>query len=199
MKHLFIQKLLLIGILVGVNVLLFNLTTLFSISYPMIPSAQAQTQCAFDTASCSWDAVTGAASYNIKITQVESGTVIRNDSVGASTTRIVFPVIQGKTYQCDISAVNSCGATGGTGSHSLTCEVGGIFPSVTPIPTVPAGVTVFPTATPTFPPAATTAPTIITQITPTPTLPPTGDLSTTIVMGVGGVILAILGGIAFIL
>jgi len=118
------------------------------VEYPSCVGAQ----CSFVQASCSWDAITGATSYAIKISQVESGAVVRNDSVNASTTRIVFSVVQDKTYQCDVSAVSSCG-TGPVGTHSLLCAVQGVVSTPTPPvqPTVPVSTpvpTLVPTATP---------------------------------------------------
>lgn len=109
------------------------------------------TQCSFVQANCSWDAITGVTSYAIEISQVESGEVVRSDSVNASTSRVVFSVVQDKTYQCDVSAVNSCG-TGPAGTHSLLCSVQGVVATPTPAPTtVPVSTpipTLVPTATP---------------------------------------------------
>lgn len=109
--------------------------------------------CTFDKASCSWDPVSGASSYNVKVTEVDSGNVVKTDSITSGTTKIVFPVTPGKTYKCEVTAVNSCGSTGGTGSDSLLCSVPGNTTSPSPTPK----------ATPT-PPPATPAP----VSTPTP-------------------------------
>lgn len=133
------------------------------------PSCQG-TQCNFTQASCSWAAVNGATSYNITITQVESGTVTSTTSVTAPTVTTTFSVVQGKTYRCDIAAVNSCGASGQVGSAQALCSVDGQVSS--PQPTAP--------------------PQVI------PTVVPTGDTQTTLLVGVGGVIVAILGGVLFL-
>lgn len=91
-------------------------------------------QCSFTEANCTWDAVSGAVNYNIKVTETDTNTVVKTDKVTSATTKVVFPVVTGRTYQCDISAINSCGATGGTGMDSLLCKVDGVFASPSPTP-----------------------------------------------------------------
>ncbi len=135
------------------------------------PSCQG-TQCNFAQASCSWAAVNGAVSYTITVTQVESGTVTTTTTVTAPTVTYAFPVQQGQTYQCSITAVNSCGTSGAAGSAQALCTVDGQVSS--PAPTTPA-----------------TAPQVI------PTVAATGDTNTTILIGVGGVLITILGGALF--
>lgn len=100
------------------------------------PSCQGD-QCSFTEASCSWDAVSGASKYALKITEVDSNSVVKTEE--STGTRVVFPVTQGKTYQCDVSAINSCGNTGGVGSDSLLCAVEGLVstPAPTAAPTAP--------------------------------------------------------------
>lgn len=132
------------------------------------PSCQG-TQCNFAEANCSWAAVNGAASYSISVTQVDSGTVTTTTTVTAPTVTSAFPVEQGKTYRCDITAINSCGASGAVGSAQAVCAVDGQVSS----------------------PAPTTPPQVI------PTVVPTGDTNTTVLVGIGGVIVAILGGVLF--
>lgn len=71
------------------------------------------------------------------------------------------------------------------------------IPTSTPVPT--SIVTSISTSTP-IPVAPTFTPTptpvqYIAQVTPRPTLPPTGDSKTTIMLGVGGIILTIIGGL----
>jgi len=162
------------------------------------------TQCSFTQASCSWDAITGSTSYALKISQVESGEVVRNDSVNASTTRVVFSIVQNKTYQCDVSSVNSCGK-GPAGTHSLLCEVQGVVATPTPVrptpvqPTGPASTPV-PTLVPTAIPTPTTAPATPTPVppivtTPTPTMAPSGPSDVIIGVGIFGIIISIIGGI----
>lgn len=112
-------------------------------SYPNCP--ENSQECIFTEASCTWDAVTGATSYTVKATQVESGAVAKNETISAPTTKIVFPVTAGKTYQCDVSAVNACGA-GAPGSDSLLCQVeAGPSPSPSPVPVVTTAPTPVPT------------------------------------------------------
>ncbi len=94
-------------------------------------------QCSFVNASCSWGAVANASSYNLTVTEVESGKVVKSESEPTATTKVTFPVTQGKTYKCDVAAVNSCGNTGATGTFSLLCQVQG-GGTIAPTPTPPA-------------------------------------------------------------
>jgi hypothetical protein len=146
-------------------------------------------QCSFEQASCSWDGISGATSYAIKISQTESGEVVRNDTVASSTTKVVFSVVQNKTYECDVSAVNSCG-TGPAGIDSLLCAVQGVeatptptTPVATPAPTIIAQVSPVPTTIPTIPPAVVT-----------PTMVPTGPGNAIIGIGAFGILITIIGG-----
>ncbi len=91
--------------------------------------------CNFTEASCSWTSVAGATKYQLKISQVESGEVVRNEQIEAAVTRVQFAVTQNKTYKCEVSAINSCGATGPVGSHQLLCEVDAAVATPTPPPT----------------------------------------------------------------
>lgn len=134
------------------------------------------TQCNFAEASCTWAAVNGAVSYTVKVTQVESGTVTKTTTVAAPTATSAFPVEQGKTYRCDITAVNSCGTSGEAGSAQAICEVDGQVSS----PTTASTQSLQPTS-----------PQVI------PTVVATGDTNTTMMVGIGGVVIAILGGLAF--
>lgn len=129
----------------------------------------AGTQCNFTEASCSWAAVNGATSYSVKITQVDSGTITSTNSVTSPGVTFSFPVEQGKTYRCDISAVSTCGTSGPAGSAQELCAVDGQVGS--PVPT--------------------TRPQVI------PTVVPTGDVSTTMLVGFGGLVVAIIGGLLF--
>ena len=88
----------------------------------------------FTKASCTWDAVSGATSYEIKITQVESSSVVKTDSVATGTTTYAFTVTPNNTYKCEISAKNACGV-GPAGSDQLLCKTDTI-PSTPPSPTV---------------------------------------------------------------
>ena len=101
------------------------------------PSCQG-TQCSFTDADCNWGAVSGAANYSVKVTEVDSNTVVKNTTVSSGTT-YTFPVTQNKTYRCDVSAVNSCGTAGAAGSGQALCAVDGLTvstaPSATPVVT----------------------------------------------------------------
>jgi hypothetical protein len=139
------------------------------------PSCQG-TQCDFTQASCSWAAVNGAVSYSITVTQVETGSVTSTTTVTAPTVTYSFPVTQGQTYRCDITAVNACGASGVAGSAQALCAVDGQVASPQP----------------TQPPQPTVPPQVI------PTVVATGDTNMTMLVGIGGVFVAILGGVLFL-
>ncbi len=122
-------------------------------SYPLCeaPAGGGQESCQFDKAGCVWESVSGATSYNVKITEVETGAIVKSDSV--TTTKTSFPVVQGRTYKCEVAALNSCGAVGGTNEDSIVCEIDG-FVSPTPTPTVAPVATPVPTPVPTATPVA---------------------------------------------
>lgn len=131
--------------------------------------------CSFSQASCSWNAVTGATSYNYTITEVDTNTQVQSSTVDTNTLRVVFPITQERTYRCDVFATNAQGS-GGSGTHSLLCSADGLLDP-----------------TPTATPAATT--------TPLPTKQPIeapGAFSNTAII-LGGVALLIVGGLALIL
>lgn len=138
--------------------------------------------CNFTQASCSWDSVSGATKYQIKVSQVESGETVKDDQVDAAVTRVEFPITQGKTYRCDVSVINSCGNISAVASDQLLCQADALIPttapSTTPNPT-PAPTTFVPTTAPTIipttPPVSTTIPTAI-----PPTMAPTGNTIPTI-------------------
>ncbi len=109
-------------------------------------------------ADCGWESVEEATTYNISITETDTGKLIRDDSVPASTTGVTFPVTQGMTYKCEIEAVNDCGTVSAVTADEQICSTEGLIispsptaPPVTPIPTTPPVVTNPPTA-PTVPP-----------------------------------------------
>ncbi len=147
--------------------------------------------CLFTQASCTWDPNNDATTYNLTVTEVETGSVVRNESIPNSTTKVLFPVTQGRTYKCDISVANSCGNVSAVSSDQLLCEADAIIPTATPtVATTPA-----PTASATATIAPTTAPTVVPTITPTP--PIVGGLTPTLsVFGV--VLILIIGGIVFL-
>mgnify|MGYP002074439314 CR=1 FL=1 len=131
--------------------------------------------CDLTQASCAWNSQADAASYNVTVTEVETGTIIKNnESQSSSTTKVLFPITQGRTYKCDVVAVASCGSLAAASSDQLLCEADAIID--TPTPTT---VAVPPTATP---------------IPATPTIAPPGGFLQTVSI-VGGVLIVIVGGI----
>lgn len=139
------------------------------------------TQCDLTQASCEWNSQSDASSFNVTVTEVETGTVIKNnESETSSTTKILFAITQGKTYKCDVVAVSACGGLAPAASDQLLCQADAIIS--TPTATLPP-----PTATPTSPPPPTSA-----------TIPEAGGVVQTIAIA-GGVIIAIVGGILLLL
>lgn len=129
--------------------------------------------CDLTQASCSWSSQADAASFNVTITEVESGTILKNnESQSASTLKILFPITQGKTYKCDVVAVSACGGLAAATSDQLLCQVDAL---ITP--------SVAPTATP-IPPTPT----------PTPTIAPPGGMFQTLALS-AGILIAVVGGI----
>lgn len=179
-------------------------------------------------AECSWDSVTGATKYHVKITEVGTADPIFNDYV--TTTKKTFESKAGKTYTCEVFAENVCG-TGDKDSDTVNCSLPSATVTVThtntptptksptPTPTTPVTATPTPTIpvttstpTPTTPVGSTATPTSIVVITatptpseiavitntPIPTLPPTGANITTLGAIVAG-FLIILGGLVLLI
>lgn len=114
-----------------------------TLSYPLCEAGQTGETCQFDKAGCVWDSVSGASKYNTKITEVETGAVISTASV--TTTKTSFPVVQGRTYKCEVSAVSSCGSVGGTNNDTLLCEANALLsptPTSAPVSTPPPATSV---------------------------------------------------------
>lgn len=127
-----------------------------TVSYPLceVAAGSSQETCQFDKAGCTWESVSGVASYNVKVTEVETGVTIATESVKPPSVKTSFSVVQGRTYKCEVSAVSSCGTIGATNEDSLLCQVEG-FVSPTPEPTPPPPTpTPTPTPVPTAPPVA---------------------------------------------
>lgn len=139
-----------------------------TLTYPSVVG----TDVSYTQALCSWDAVSGAANYNVTFTNVDTNTVVQTQTVASTTTQLVFPVDQGKTYKCDVAAVNSCGTAGAVGTYSLLCQTNAILTT-----------TVAPTVAPTLPPA----------------LPSTGNSGILYAAGIGSFALILLGGMLFFL
>lgn len=138
---LFNTRLCIVILTLLVNILLLEMITALGGSSPRFnilqTDAQIGQQCSLVQANCTWNAVDGASSYKITITEVDTNTLIKSDTVQPPTTKYVFPVTQGRTYKCDVSAVSSCGAAGIQGSGQALCQVEGLIssPSATPVPT----------------------------------------------------------------
>ena len=134
--------------------------------------------CDLAQASCAWNSQSDASSYNVTVTEVETGTVIKNnESQLSSTTKVLFPITQGRTYKCDVVAVSSCGGLAAATSDQLLCEADALIDTPTPSPTV----AVIPTK-PVIPPTAT------------PTIASPGGILQTVTL-LGGVMIVIVGGV----
>ena len=153
--------------LLGVLLLLIGLGTGLYLSSQSQDTRQSAAEpvpaCLPDQATCAWDPVLGASSYQYQILDVASGGQVANGTVNG-TTQVSFTITPGREYKCTVAAVNSCGI-GESGQAQATC----IPP--TGVPTVP--ITNAPTNTPV--PTSTPAPSVPPSTTPTgplPTIPP---------------------------
>lgn len=139
--------------------------------------------CQTGTGICTWDAISGADSYNVSVTDVTTGQTVKTVTVKSPTIQVAFPDNEVDTYQCSVSATNVCGQTPPSKSPPSTCTLPtptvtpSPLPTSTPMPTpTPTALptptpTVVPTATP-VPPTPTPTPTAIptpTRVPPTPT------------------------------
>jgi hypothetical protein len=133
--------------------------------------------CDLAQASCKWDPSSDAASYNVTVTELETGKVVlNNQSEPLSTNKILFPITQKMTYKCDVTAVATCGTVSAAASDQLLCETDAILDTPTIAPT---------TSAPTLPP-------------PTPTIAnPGGETQTIAILGV--VAAALVGGFVLLL
>lgn len=123
-----------------------------TLSYPLCESVNGgQETCQFEKAGCVWESVSGASTYNVKVTEVETGATIKSETITAPTVKTSFPVVQGRTYKCEVSAVASCGTSGGTNEDTLLCEADALL-SPSPSPTPPPPVATPPPPPPTPPP-----------------------------------------------
>lgn len=148
------------------------------VDYPNIEGDQAN----WEQANCSWNANTNASTYSIKVLEVDTETVIAEESVNSGVTNKVFPITSGNTYRCEVAAVNSAGVAGTAGFDEQVCVSDA--PVTSPSPVASPSATIAPTA----------IPTVVAQPTVTPTLPPTGSFGTIATIGLGGVILMLIGG-----
>lgn len=140
-----------------------------TVEYPGCPTG---TTCDLAQASCSWNSQSDAASYNITVTEVETGTIIKNnESQPSSTTKVLFPITQKRTYKCDVVAVSSCGGLAAAATDQLLCEADALIDTPTPVPPTP------------------------TPIPPTKPPPPKAGASYGAIALLGGVIVMVVGGV----
>ena len=153
------------------------------VNYPYISGTESD----WNQASCTWDGNQNATLYNVKVTDVDSSTVVKNEQLNSGVAEETFSIVDGKTYRCEVAAVSSSGVSGTPGSDEQVCESTAL--ETTPTPTLPPEApTPIVTEAPTPTPIVTVAPTAI------PTLPPTGSIGTVATIGIGGVILMLIGG-----
>jgi hypothetical protein len=125
-----------------------------TLSYPLCESVGGGPEtCVFEKAGCVWEGVSGATKYSVKVTEVETGASVSSETINAPALKTSFPVVQGRTYKCEVSAINSCGATGGINEDTLLCETDA-FVSPAPVSTPPPAPVSTPTPTPTPSPIA---------------------------------------------
>lgn len=151
------------------------------VEYPACEGAS----CSTTQAKCAWGAANGAASYTVKITEVDTNTVVTTRSFASSVFSYTFSVTSGKTYKCDVNAVNASGASGAVGSYSLLCQTDVV--STTPTPATATPTTAIPT------PTKTPIPT--TKVVP----PVSGNETPLIIAGIFGLGILLLGGLLFAL
>lgn len=155
-----------------------------SVNYPNVDGDAVD----YTKASCTWDPNSNASQYSLKVTEVDTGTILKEELVNSGVTSDVFNVVANNTYRCEVAAVNASGIPGVAGVDEQVCEVEATAqPSPTQPPVVPT----------TPPPVLTSTPsaTVVPQVpTATPTLPPAGNIGTIAAIGLGGVILFLIGG-----
>ncbi|HSW97185.1 MAG TPA: hypothetical protein VLF89_05150 [Candidatus Saccharimonadales bacterium] len=100
------------------------------------PAGSSDNTCHANQSTCSWDALSSAATYHYKVIETGSGTVIQESDVTAPQTSATFSSEPGKTYTCSVAAVNVCGK-GNTGSGTSTCPA--LTLTATPTPTTCSG------------------------------------------------------------
>lgn len=138
----------------------------------------------YTQASCTWDPNPNAVQYSLTITEIDTGTVIKDEAISNEITEDVFVPVSGNTYRCEVAAINASGVVGIAGVDEQVCEIPVEVeePSPTPIITTPP-VVASPSATP-----------VVEIPTATPTLPPAGSIGTIATVGIGGIVLLLIGG-----
>lgn len=148
------------------------------------PHCDASNNCSLTQANCTWSAVTDATGYQLTVTETDSNTIVKTEAVTGTSS--IFDVTQGKTYQCDVQAVNACGESGPAGSHTLLCEVDALVASPSPTPVVASSSTPSPTLPPNITPISFTS-------TPPPPPSAPGAFENTVAVGVGAAVFIISG------
>lgn len=93
-------------------------------AYSAVDSCQPQPVCTNSSVSlCTWDALPDTEQYQVTITNKTSGDTIKSETISAPATQLEFPSEEGVTYQCEVSAVNSCGTGNKTSSGPATCPI----------------------------------------------------------------------------
>jgi hypothetical protein len=118
--------------------------------------------CEVKEAICRWDSLNNTTQYDVTITEVGKGTIIKQALINHPLTELAFPAEPGKQYQCDVQAKNSCG--GGP----IASGLGAACPAATPTPTATPGPSDTPTPGPSETPGPSPTPTNGPSSTPTP-------------------------------
>lgn len=84
-----------------------------------------------DQGYCRWDLQENAAAYDVVIKEIESGKIIKTETVQHPASQSAFLIEPDKTYQCSVNSVNACGAGIAAEGPQKKC------PTPTPTPTVP--------------------------------------------------------------
>jgi hypothetical protein len=151
------------------------------VNYPYINGTASD----WNQASCTWDSNSNATLYNVKVTEVDTSTEVKSEQLNSSVSQELFAINDGKTYRCEVAAVNTAGVAGTPGSDEQVCESTALVETPTPTPTETPVPTVTETPIPTV--EITVAPTATPTAIPTaiPTLPPTGSIGSVVTIGIG--------------
>lgn len=140
--------------------------------------------CPVEKALCRWDSAPSASEYRVVVREVfpdtgQTPVEVISQTVQAPSTQLIFDAAPGRSYVCEVSAVDECGV-GAAGQGTSTCPVTPppsvtvtVTPTNTPTGTVSPTVTSTPTITPTATSTPTSTPLATSTPTETPTLPPT--------------------------
>jgi hypothetical protein len=141
-----------------------------SCKIPPTPTPTTIPICKEDESTCTWNGLTEATEYDVKIIDAGTEDVIKSGTVSAPTTKFNFAFKPGITYKCEVTPVSKCGTGKSTQSPPTICEVSPTptsMPLPSPTPTETPTPLPTPTDTPVPTPTNTPTPTLITSI-PTP-------------------------------